>query len=296
MPNQDLANLRNLMEELQPLLTHANNTRNVRQMRNEVQADWLTNFMDTMESRVEAGLGPPAEDPRLNKETGLVHTVESMVKELGARVGLDALSKTAGSSAVISALSKLRLPANEGIAGLTSLNALECLSLANELNSMNKLASQPALSAKAGAGTLDSALKKIRAYKIDDLNESEIRSLVNSLSKLAEYTTANKEDLERISNYVEGKMSESGNFAGIEQILSGIMSDNKMRDLSAKLGRDTIKAHVSKLLSNVDRPEENGLLPQAKPGAVGAGSQMSTGPNDPNKYMFTSSNPSAKYT
>lgn len=58
------------------------------QLRNEATADWITNFMN----RMQAGNVP---EYMLNKETGQLHTVESMVESLKQRVGLEQIKKDA---------------------------------------------------------------------------------------------------------------------------------------------------------------------------------------------------------
>lgn len=202
MPNSDLSELNRLVNQIKPFITRDEQLQSARRMRNEVQADWLSNFMDTMMAQ-EAS--PESNDPTINKQTGMRHTVESMVEELSSRVGLQTLSKTASEE-----------PSDE--------------------------------------------------------------------------------ELEQLAEYVSGRLARSGNYVGLEQLLSGIMEERKLSGLAAKLGRDGLKAYVEKLLEKVDRPDINKMLPQAAPGAPNTRSQMSTGPNDPNRYMFTSSNPSARYT
>lgn len=69
-----------------------------RQMRGEQHPEWVDNFFDSLmgsmsvEGSIEVSV---KEDPTINKQTGIRHTVESMVEELAARVKLDAIQKSA---------------------------------------------------------------------------------------------------------------------------------------------------------------------------------------------------------
>jgi len=71
-----------------PIFDSARRTNTVKSWRNEVQADWVTNFMDQMmhneaEKNVSSNL--------IDDKTGKSHTVDSMVEDLKARVQLDML-------------------------------------------------------------------------------------------------------------------------------------------------------------------------------------------------------------
>lgn len=56
-------------------------------LRNEVQADWLSNVFDRMSRDVNLNV----ESHQINKETGQPHTVESMVEEYHKKIGLSEL-------------------------------------------------------------------------------------------------------------------------------------------------------------------------------------------------------------
>jgi len=84
--------LRALMEE--PIFNSVrreNRTDAVRSWRNEVQADWVSNFMNRMQNTSVDNTNAAI----VNDKTGKVHTVESMVESLKDRVKLDSLSKAA---------------------------------------------------------------------------------------------------------------------------------------------------------------------------------------------------------
>jgi len=86
-------------EELQsllstPALNKAKGQGIVRSLRNEVQADWVSDFMDKMHSSTEKTVDASSHCP-VNEKTGKVHTVESMVSELRERVNLDFIDKEA---------------------------------------------------------------------------------------------------------------------------------------------------------------------------------------------------------
>lgn len=57
-------------------------------LRNDVQADWITNFMNRM-------LQTNVPDHMIDPKTGRAHTVDSMVADLAERVQLDSISKQA---------------------------------------------------------------------------------------------------------------------------------------------------------------------------------------------------------
>lgn len=71
-------------DKLKPSFARYDQQMTVKALRNEVQADWLDSFMTTMNNNPS---------PLINKETGLKHTVDSLVAELQTRVGLDSLQK-----------------------------------------------------------------------------------------------------------------------------------------------------------------------------------------------------------
>lgn len=91
-PN-DLNEINKLLTSLEPLSRQYEQEHLAKKMRGEVYADWLNNFI----SRYSPPEQARKNDPTINKETGLQHTVESMVDELANRVGLKALQKTASS-------------------------------------------------------------------------------------------------------------------------------------------------------------------------------------------------------
>lgn len=66
-------------------------------LRNEVHADWITNFMNRM---MQSESVP---DHIINPKTGKAHTVDSMVADLAERVQLSALSKQASSEPPLTA-------------------------------------------------------------------------------------------------------------------------------------------------------------------------------------------------
>jgi hypothetical protein len=63
----------------------------VRNWRNETQADWVTNFMQRMHQQT---------NEELDAATGEAHTVESKVQELRQRVRLDAIEKQASAEQI----------------------------------------------------------------------------------------------------------------------------------------------------------------------------------------------------
>lgn len=82
------------MEELvelmdTPLFNAVRRTDEVKHWRNEIHADWISNFMHRMQQEMvpEANL--------VDDKTGKAHTVESMVLDLRDRVKLDSLEKSA---------------------------------------------------------------------------------------------------------------------------------------------------------------------------------------------------------
>ena len=88
MSNQDnLKALFDLLERSKPAFARAEQRSYARDLRNETTANWLDNFINTQ--IVEAS------DPVINKQTGLKHTVESMVEDYRLRVGLNTLNKEA---------------------------------------------------------------------------------------------------------------------------------------------------------------------------------------------------------
>jgi len=303
MSNHELSELQQIMDGLSPLLNAADRSNKVRAMRNEIQADWLSNFIDTIASSQnlsESSLKTD-DDPTINKQTGVRHTVESMVEDLRMRVGLSTLAKTASVSDMElgCALNKICSLNEEQVA----LTESERNSLIIKLEALKETAGkQIVLSARKN--NIDNILDKIKlnlktarlaSDAISNLNDNEINILLEHIGKQAAVTISD-EDLQLIADFVSNRLASSRNYASLEQILSGIADDRRLRSLISKLGRDSIEVYVRELLGEIDRPDINKMLPQAAPGAVpNTRSQTSTGPYDPNRYMFTSSNPSARY-
>lgn len=60
-------------------------TMNARNLRNDVQADWLSSFMQTMIGKEDS----TEKKHQINKQTGKPHTVQSMVEEYKSKIGLE---------------------------------------------------------------------------------------------------------------------------------------------------------------------------------------------------------------
>ena len=74
-------------EKLNPTIIRYDQQRFAKELRNEVHANWLDSFMTTIQNSGDSNM--------INKETGLRHTVDSLVAELQVRVGLDSIRKKA---------------------------------------------------------------------------------------------------------------------------------------------------------------------------------------------------------
>ena len=74
-----------------PIFNVVRRSAEVREWRNETTADWIANFMATMERRNESS----KPEYEVDLKTGEIHNVESMVADLRERVKLDAIQKGA---------------------------------------------------------------------------------------------------------------------------------------------------------------------------------------------------------
>lgn len=97
MSNQkekELKEALSFLELLQPAFARYDGVAQARQLRNSTEPEWVDNFFQIMSSS--------SIDPTIDKKTGIVHTVESMVEDLRSRVGLSGLDKKASFTVALS--------------------------------------------------------------------------------------------------------------------------------------------------------------------------------------------------
>jgi hypothetical protein len=88
LSEKGLADLKEIVRS--PIFNVVRRSAEVREWRNETTADWIANFMATMERRQESN-----PDYQIDPKVGEGHNVESMVADLRERVKLDAIKKDA---------------------------------------------------------------------------------------------------------------------------------------------------------------------------------------------------------